>query len=319
MKILVTGGAGFIGSNFIRYMLKKYVDIKIINLDKLTYAGNTENLKDVEKNKNYTFVRGDVRDRKIVNKLVESIDAIVHFAAETHVDRSIINAGEFVSTDVLGTYALLEAARKAKTERFIHISTDEVYGTIEEGSFKESDKLEPRNPYSASKGGSDLLVRSYFVTHDLPVVITRSSNNFGPYQHPEKMIPRFITNAMGDIKIPLYGDGKNVREWLYVLDNCSAIDTVLKKGEVGEVYNIGSGAEKTNLEVTKLILKIMNKPDSLIEFVKDRPGHDFRYSLDFAKIKNLGWVPKYDFNEAIKSTVKWYSENTGWWEKIKIR
>lgn len=316
MRLLITGGAGFIGGNFIRSILKKYPEYEVVNLDKLTYAGNLNNLKDAEKNKNYCFVKGDICDKDTVEKAFKGIDIIVNFAAETHVDRSIIDAGDFVATDVLGTYRLLEAARRYDIEKYIQISTDEVYGSIGKGSFRETDHLEPSSPYSASKAGGDMLVYSYFVTHRLPVVITRSSNNFGPYQHPEKLIPLFITNALKNKKLPLYGDGRNVRDWLYVLDNCDAIDLVMHKGKNGEIYNIASGNEYTNIEITKMILEELQKPESLIEFVPDRKGHDRRYSLDITKIKKLDWKPEHEFESALKETIKWYKENEWWWKPL---
>ena len=317
MNILITGGDGFIGSNFIRHILNKYPEYKIFNLDKLTYCGNPENLKDVEKNPNYRFVKGDICDGEIVNKLAKNVDIIVNFAAETHVDRSIVDASEFVQTNVYGTYVLLEAAKKYEIFRYIQISTDEVYGSIERGSFKEEDALHPNSPYAASKAAADHLVLSYFATYKLPVIIVRSSNNFGQYQFPEKVIPLFITNALEDKKLPLYGDGLNVRDWLYVLDNCRAIDLILHKGQVGSIYNVAAGNEKTNLELTKVILKIMGKPEGLIEYVKDRPGHDRRYSLDWTKIKALGWQPQYQFAEALRQTIKWYQDNKQWWQVLK--
>ena len=319
MRILVTGGLGFIGSNFIRYMLKKYSECFITNLDAVTYAGNPDNLKYLENNPHYHFVRGDISKKEDVEKAVKDCEIIFNFAAETHVDRSIMEAGTFVKTDVLGTYTLLEATRKYNIEKFVQISTDEVYGSIENSSFKETDPLDPSSPYSASKAGADLLVRAYFKTYGLPVLITRSSNNLGPYQYPEKLIPLFITNALQNKPLPIYGDGKNVRDWLYVLDNCSAIDTVFQKGKFGAVYNIASGNEKTNLEITHLILNELNKTDSLIQFVKDRPGHDRRYSLDFTKIKKLGWKPKYSFESGIKTTINWYRENEWWWKPLVRR
>jgi len=312
-KVLITGGAGFIGCNFVRYMLEKYPEDEVIVLDKLTYAGRLENLQDVMDK--IIFIKGDICNIEDVKKVGEC-DIIFNFAAETHVDRSIIEAGVFVKTDVLGTYNLLEYARKSNVEKYIQISTDEVYGSIENGSFKEEDTLDPSSPYSASKAGADLLVKAYYKTYDLPVLITRSSNNFGPYQYPEKLIPLFITNALRDKPLPVYGDGLNVRDWIYVIDNCSAIDLVYRKGKIGEIYNIASGNEKTNLEVTDLILKELNKPKSLIKFVKDRPGHDRRYSLDFTKMNKLGWKPKYDFESAMKATVKWYVENEWWWKPL---
>jgi dTDP-glucose 4,6-dehydratase len=264
MRILVTGGAGFIGSNFIRYILNKYPDYKITNLDKLTYCGNLENLKDIENSPNYKFVKGDICDKKIVDKLAKDIDIIVNFAAQTHVDKSIVDASEFIHTNVYGVYVLLEVAKKYNVNRFIHISSDEVYGSIEEGSFTEESPLRPNSPYAASKAAADHLVRSYFVTYKLPVLIIRSSNNFGQFQYPEKVIPLFITNALENKELPLYGDGLNIRDWLYVLDNCQAIDFILHKGEIGQIYNVAAGNEKTNLELTKLILKIMDKSENLI-------------------------------------------------------
>lgn len=316
MRLLITGGAGFIGSNFVRWILKKYPEYEVMNLDKLTYAGNPDNLRDAEKNKNYSFIKGDICDKETVEKACKDVDMIVNFAAETHVDRSIIDAGDFVTTDVLGTYRLLEAARKYDVEKYVQISTDEVYGSVEKGSFRETDPLEPSSPYSGSKAGGDMLVRSYFVTHKLPVLITRSSNNFGPYQYPEKLIPLFITNALRNKKLSLYGDGKNVRDWLYVLDNCDAIDLVMHKGRNGEIYNIASGNEYTNIEITRMILEELRKPESLIEFVPDRKGHDRRYSLDTAKIKKLGWKPEHEFETALKETIKWYRENEWWWKPL---
>jgi len=317
MKLLVTGGAGFIGSNFIRMMLSKYPDCYVVNLDKLTYAGNLENLKDIEDNANYKFVHGDICDKNLVEKLMVEVDAVVHFAAETHVDRSIKDAGIFIDTDVKGTYILLEAARKFPVKKFIHISTDEVYGEIREGSFKETDPLNPRNPYSASKAAADRLAYSFFCTYRLPVVITRSSNNFGPYQYPEKVIPLFVTNLIDGDKVPVYGDGLNVRDWIYVIDNCDAIDLLLNNGENGEVYNISGGNEITNLDLTKLILRYLSKDESFIEFVKDRLGHDKRYSIDCIKIHSLGWKPRFNFDEAMKLTIDWYKDNEWWWRKIK--
>lgn len=319
MKLLITGGLGFIGSNFIRQMMNKYPDYKIVNLDKMTYAGNPENLKDIEKNPNYKFVRGDISDEKLVNELVsgEKPDAIVHFAAESHVDRSIHGSLDFVQTNVMGTRVLLDAAKNNKIGRFVYISTDEVYGDIEVGAFKEDDPFRPNSPYSASKAAGDLLARAYFKTFKLPVVITRSSNNYGPYQYPEKLMPLFITNILEGKKVPLYGDGLNIRDWLYVLDNCAGIDTVLHKGTDGEAYNIGGDNERTNREITDIILKELGKDESWIEYVKDRPGHDRRYALDSSKIKKLGWEPKYDFETAIREKVSWYKNNADWWKRIK--
>ncbi len=317
LNILVTGGLGFIGSNFIRHMLEKYNDHRVINLDLQTYAGNPDNLKDVEKNPNYSYVRGDICDPSVVDKVMQKVDTVVHFAAESHVDRSIEDASAFVRTNVLGTFVLLESARKYKVGRFIHISTDEVYGSRERGSFKEKDRLTPSSPYSSSKAGSDLFAQSYYITHKLPVIITRCTNNFGPYQYPEKLIPLFITNLLENKKVPVYGSGKNVRDWICVLDHCKAVDFVLHNGIPGEIYNIGGGAERSNIEITKKIIKILGADESMIEYVKDRKGHDFRYSLNCTKLLKLGWVPEHGFNEALESTVRWYVENRWWWEKLK--
>ncbi|NOX36645.1 MAG: dTDP-glucose 4,6-dehydratase [Calditrichaeota bacterium] len=316
-SILVTGGAGFIGSNFVRYMVNKYPNYRIIVLDALTYAGNRENLADLEGRLNYLFYHGNICDSRVVDNLVSNVDTIINFAAETHVDRSILEAGSFIQTDVVGTFTLLEAAKKYKIQRYIQISTDEVYGSIEEGSFTEESNLQPNSPYSASKASGDLLVRSYFKTYGLPTIITRSSNNFGPYQYPEKLIPLFITNALDDLPLPLYGDGRNVRDWIYVLDNCEAIDVVLHHGEPGEVYNIGAGNELENIQITEMILDKLKKPRSLIKPVPDRPGHDRRYSLNCDKIRALGWEPRHPFEEALDATIRWYVENEAWWRRIK--
>ena len=315
-KLLVTGGVGFIGSNFIRHILSKYGDYHVTNLDSLTYCGNLDNLKDIEKDKRYRFVKGDITDPKAVDKLVKDCDCVINFAAETHVDRSIKDPAAFVRTNVFGTYTLLEAVKKSGTGLYIQISTDEVYGSVLKGSSKETDPMEPNSPYSASKAGADLLARSYFVTYKMPVIITRSSNNFGPYQYPEKIIPLFITNLLQDKKVPLYADGMNVRDWLYVMDNCEAIDTVMHKGKAGEIYNIGVGGETTNIELTRAILALSGKDESMIEYVKDRPGHDKRYALDITKIKSLGWSPKHDFKSALELTIKWYRDNESWWRKL---
>jgi dTDP-glucose 4,6-dehydratase len=319
MKILVTGGAGFIGSNFIKYIFAKYPHYKIVNLDKLTYAGNLDNLSDVEDNPNYQFIKGDICDQKLVEKIVEDkIDVITNFAAESHVDRSIYDPKIFVKTNVLGTQVLLESALKFKIDKFIQISTDEVYGTLTEGFFTESSPLLPNSPYSASKASADLQVRSYFKTFGLPAVITRSTNNYGPYQFPEKLIPLFITNALSGQELPLYGDGLYVRDWLYVEDHCKALDLVLHKGKIGEIYNISASHEKTNLEITELILKRLNQPKSLIKHVKDRPAHDRRYALDSFKIRNeLGFRPDASFEEGLSKTADWYIANQKWWQKIK--
>lgn len=316
-NILVTGGAGFIGSNYIRYILKKYPEIHITNLDKLTYAGNPDNLRDIEENSRYRFVKGDICDTETVEPLVQEADAVVNFAAESHVDRSIGKPDDFIRTDVFGAFVLLEAAREHGVEKFIQISTDEVYGSIEDGSFIETDPLTPSSPYSASKAGADRLAFSYFVTYDIPVIITRCSNNFGPYQFPEKLIPLFVTNALENKSLPVYGDGKNVRDWIYVDDHCDAIDFVYHNGKDGEVYNIGGGNERMNIEITEIILNELSKPKSLIRYIKDRLGHDRRYSVDCEKLFALGWKPRHTFETAMKETIKWYVENKWWWEKLK--
>lgn len=319
-KILVTGGAGFIGSNFIKYMLDKYPDYKIINLDLLTYAGNLENLAEVENHPHYTFVKGDICDGSLVNQLVsEGVNYIINFAAESHVDRSIEDPGVFIRTNVMGTQILLDAALKNNIDKFVQISTDEVYGSLgETGYFTEETPLAPNSPYSASKAGADMLVRAYHETFKLPVNITRCSNNYGPYQFPEKLIPLIIANAQEDKEIPVYGDGLNIRDWLHVKDHCSAIDAVLHRGKPGEVYNIGGHNEKKNIEIVKTILETLNKPESLIKFVKDRPGHDRRYAIDATKIKReLGWEPSYSFAKGIKETIYWYLENKEWLDKVR--
>jgi len=319
MTILVTGGAGFIGSNFIKHIIKKYPDYKIINLDKLTYAGNLDNLREIEGNANYKFVKGDISDERMVPKLCRNnkIEAIINYAAESHVDRSILEADDFIKTDVMGTHNILKAVREFNIPKFIQISTDEVYGSIKKGKFSEDSSFKPNSPYSASKAGGDLLCRAYVKTYNLPVIVTHSCNIFGPNQYPEKLWPLFITNLLEGKKVPLYGDGKNVREWLYVADHCTAIDFLLHKGETGEVYNIGSGLEKNNLEITKRILKELDFGEEMIEPVKDRPGHDLRYAVDWSKIKKLGWKPEFDFERGLKETVRWYRQNQWWWEKIK--
>ena len=318
MTMLVTGGAGFIGSNFIRHMLTEHPDTRIVNLDALTYAGNLENLRDVADNPNYTFVRGDICDPDTVAAVFRDhpIDTIVHFAAESHVDRSISDGAAFVRTNVLGTFTLLDCARKHGARRFIHISTDEVYGSTREGSFAETDTLNPSSPYSSSKAASDLLARSFFITHGLPVIVTRCTNNYGPYQFPEKLIPFFTTNLLQGKKVPVYGTGRNVRDWLYVIDHCRAIDFILQHGEPGEIYNIGGGAERTNLDITQKILELLGEDESMIEYVPDRKGHDFRYSLDFGKLRKLGWKPAYRFDDALEATVEWYVENEWWWRPL---
>ena len=319
-RLFVTGGCGFIGSNFIRFALAARPDVEITNFDKLTYAGNPENLSDVESNPRYRFVKGDIADRDAVRAaLTSDFDAVVNFAAETHVDRSILDASEFIATNVLGAQVLFETARNLGTGKFIEISTDEVYGALgPTGYFTEETPLAPNSPYSASKASADLIARSYSHTFGLPAVVTRCSNNFGPYQFPEKLIPLFVTNALAGEKLPLYGDGLNVRDWIYVDDHSSAILAVLDKGRAGEVYNIGGGNERTNKEITFSILKILGKPESLVEYVKDRPGHDRRYAVDSSKIRReLGWAPARSFDDALEATVKWYVENRTWWQRVK--
>lgn len=322
MRLLVTGGAGFIGSNFVLYWLKKYPQDQIVNLDKLTYAGNLENLKEVEKNPHHIFVKGDICDGKLVNKLMKNVDMVVHFAAESHVDRSILDPAPFIKTNIEGTYILLEAALKNKIKRFHHISTDEVFGALELDSkdkFNDKTPYNPRSPYSASKAASDHLVCAYHTTYNLPITISNCSNNFGSYQFPEKLIPLAITNILEGKKVPIYGDGLYVRDWLYVEDHCRAIDLILQKGKIGETYLIGGLTEDiSNFEVIRKILKIMGKSESFVEFVKDRPGHDRRYAIDWTKIKQeLGWRPKYDFEKYLKMTVDWYIKNKDWWKRVK--
>jgi dTDP-glucose 4,6-dehydratase len=323
MKLLVTGGAGFIGSNFIRYMLDKYSDCLIVNLDKLTYAGNLDNLRDIETGpgrQRYSFIRGDITDAQCVGGILDAgVDAIVNFAAESHVDRSIDSARIFLETNIIGTQVLLDAALRKKVGRYVQISTDEVYGSLgPTGFFTEATPIAPNSPYSASKAGADLLVHAYHETFGMPVLITRCSNNYGPYQFPEKLLPLFITNALAGKPLPLYGDGLNVRDWIYVEDHCSGIDLVLRKGKVGDVYNIGGNCEKTNIDITRTILSALNKPDDLIQYVKDRPGHDRRYAIDCSKISSeLGWTQKYDFTRGIQKTIEWYLKNEPWWQSIK--
>lgn len=322
MKILVTGGAGFIGSNFILYWLKNHPEDQIVNFDKLTYAGNLENLKSVEKSPNYKFIKGDITNASEVDSAMQGIDTVVHFAAESHVDRSIMEPAPFVLTNVVGTQIMLDSALKNKVKRFHHISTDEVFGALELDStekFNENTKYDPHSPYSASKAGSDHLVRAYYHTFDLPTTITNCANNYGPYHFPEKFIPLAITNLIEGKKVPVYGDGLYVRDWLYVDDHCRAIDLVLQKGKIGETYCVGSMTQEVNnLEVVKKILRIMGEGDDMIEFVKDRPGHDRRYAIDFSKIKNeLGWEPQHSFDEWLEMTVKWYQENQDWWKAVR--
>jgi dTDP-glucose 4,6-dehydratase len=317
LRILVTGGAGFIGSNFVRFILGRYPDDSVVNFDKLTYAGNLENLADVADDPRYSFVRGDICDEAAVEQIIPCCDAIVNFAAETHVDRSIQHAGAFIDTDIKGLYALLEGARQRGIERFVHISTDEVYGSIEQGSFKETDSLDPSSPYSASKAGGELMAKAFERTFGYRVMITRGSNSYGPFQYPEKVVPLFITNALDDIPLPLYGDGLNVRDWLYVEDHCSGIDAVLRTGTPGEVYNLGADQERANLDLARLILKLTGKGEDLIRYVTDRPGHDRRYSVDSGKARALGWAPRVKLEQGLARTVAWYRDNQAWWRKIK--
>jgi dTDP-glucose 4,6-dehydratase len=320
MKLLITGGAGFIGSNFVRFMVNKYPQYQIVNLDLLTYAGNLENLKDIEDKPNYKFVKGDIADRSFVNNLFEQekFDYVINFAAESHVDRSITNPEIFVQTNIQGTLALLDAAKEIGVKKYLQVSTDEVYGTLgETGYFSETTPLAPNSPYSASKAGADFLVRAYHETYGLPVNITRCSNNYGPYHFPEKLIPLMIINALHDKELPVYGDGLNVRDWLHVEDHCQAIDLVLHNGRDGEVYNVGGNNERTNIHIVKTILEQLGKPESLIKYVKDRPGHDRRYAIDATKLRTeLGWKPKYTFETGIKQTIDWYLNNQEWWQKI---
>jgi dTDP-glucose 4,6-dehydratase len=317
MRILVTGGCGFIFSNFIRRMLQKYPDYEIVNLDKLTYCGRIENTLDFKDNKNYKFIKGDICDKKLVEKVMNDVDIVVNGAAETHVDRSILDAGTFVKTDIFGTYTLLEAARKNDVGKFVQISTDETYGSIRKGSFGEDDPLSPSSPYSASKAGADMLVGSYHRTYGLKTIITRSSNNYGPYQFPEKLLPLFITNLLQNKKVPVYGDGLNVRDWLFVDDNCAAIDLLLHNGKIGETYNIASSDERTNLEMARMLLRLLGKSDDRIQFVEDRKGHDFRYSMKTGKIRELDWKPQVSLEVGLRRTVEWYKNNELWWKPLK--
>ena len=312
MKVLITGGAGFMGSHFVKYILKKYPDYRVINLDKLTYAGNPNNLKEIEKNPHYKFVKGDIADKDLVSQLTKGVNAIVNYAAETHVDRSILEPEDFVKTDVLGTLNLLEVVRQNKVGRFVQISTDEVFGSIESGEFVEASPFQPNSPYSASKAGGDLLCRAYWETYQTPVIVTHSCNFYGPNQYPEKLISLFITNLIENKKVPLYRDGLNRREWIYPDDHHRAIDLILHKGKVGEVYNIGTGEEKTNREITEVILKEFDKNASSIEYVTDK-----RYRLNFAKLTSLGWQPEIKFADGIKKTIAWYKENEWWWKPLK--
>lgn len=326
MKILITGGAGFIGCNFVRYMINKYKDYEIVNLDLLTYAGNLESLKDIEKEAKYKFVRGDISDKNFIFNLFETerFDAVINFAAESHVDRSVLNPAIFIQTNVVGTQVLLEASRKYNVKRYHQVSTDEVYGDLpldrKDLFFTEETPLNPSSPYSASKAAADFLVSSYYKTYGLPITISRCSNNYGPYHFPEKLIPLMISKALNNERLPIYGDGKNVRDWLHVYDHCSAIDLILHNGINGQVYNVGGNNEKTNLEVVKIILKELSKSENLIKYIDDRPGHDLRYAINAEKLKNdLGWKPKYTFCLGIKDVIDWYLNNEEWWKKIIIR
>ena len=316
MHLFVTGGAGFIGANYVHHVLSTSDD-HVTVFDSLTYAGNLDNLRDVADDPRFSFVQGDITDRAAVAEAMAGHDAVVHFAAESHVDRSIVSPDEFVHTNCGGTNVVCDIARQVEVDRFLHISTDEVYGSVEEGSSTEADPLAPRSPYSASKAGSDLIALAYRDTHGLPVVVTRSSNNFGPYQYPEKVIPLFVTNLLEGAKVPLYGDGLNVRDWCYVGDNCAGVDLVLRQGEPGEIYNIGAGNEITNRELTDRILALLGQDESMIEYVEDRLGHDRRYSIDTSRVRALGWEPERDLGDALESTVAWYRDNRWWWEPLR--
>ena len=317
MRLLVTGGCGFIGSNFIRYLFSQYKEIKVINLDKLTYCGNPNNLIDFSGDSRYEFVKGDICDGSLVTALMKDVHYVINFAAETHVDRSIKYPDDFINTNVFGVKTMLEAARKSNLNRFIQISTDEVYGDVINGFSSEDDRLDPKSPYAATKASGDLLALSYYKTYDLPVTVVRSSNNFGPFQYPEKLIPLFITNLLEDLKVPVYGQGDNVRDWLFVEDNCVGINDVLKKGESGQIYNIGGGNLLSNMELTRMILSYLEKGEAYIKYVNDRPGHDKRYALDSSKISSIGWKPKEEFPKNMLKTVKWYTENKNWWKPLR--
>ena len=317
MRLLVTGGAGFIGSNFARYVLRRYPDDRVTVLDKLTYAGNPANFADLHASARFSFVQGDIADAAVVEPLVDQHDAVVNFAAETHVDRSILDAGAFIETDVRGTWVLLEAARRTKLSRYLQVSTDEVYGHVPEGSSLETDQVAPRSPYAASKAGGDLMVMAYFITHGLPILITRGSNTIGPYQYPEKVVPVFVTNAIDDVPMPIYGTGGALRDYMHVTDHCAGIDTALRKGTPGEIYNVGGGNHINTITLSKAILERLGKPESLMSFVPDRPGHDLRYSVNTTKLRGLGWEPDFTFETSLNATVDWYVNNEDWWRPIK--
>jgi dTDP-glucose 4,6-dehydratase len=316
-RILVTGGAGFIGSNFAHYVLRERPEWHVVVLDKLTYAGNLSNLRDVEDDPRFRFVQGDICDVNVVDELAQEVDVIVNFAAHSHVDRSLLDPGAFVQTNVYGPFVLLEAAKKYGIEKFLQVSTDEVYGEVLVGSSQETDSLAPRSPYSAAKAGGELLAQSYHTSYGMSVVVTRGSNNFGPYHYPEKLIPLFITNAMDGLPLGVYGDGMQVRDWIFVEDHCAAIAFLLERGQPGEIYNVGGGNERANIEVTRLLLQLLGKGEELIRYIGDRPGHDRRYSLDCSKLRALGWKPQHTFEEALERTVRWYQENEWWWRPIK--
>jgi dTDP-glucose 4,6-dehydratase len=317
MRLLVTGGAGFIGSNFARYVLRRYPDDRVTVLDKLTYAGNPANFADLHASARFSFVQGDIADAAVVEPLVDQHDAVVNFAAETHVDRSILDAGAFIETDVRGTWVLLEAARRTKLSRYLQVSTDEVYGHVPEGSSLETDQVAPRSPYAASKAGGDLMVMAYFITHGLPILITRGSNTIGPYQYPEKVVPVFVTNAIDDVPMPIYGTGGALRDYMHVTDHCAGIDTALRKGTPGEIYNVGGGNHINTITLSKAILERLGKPESLMSFVPDRPGHDLRYSVNTTKLRGLGWEPDFTFETSLNATVDWYVNNEAWWRPLK--
>ncbi|MFN3395765.1 MAG: dTDP-glucose 4,6-dehydratase [Thermodesulfovibrionales bacterium] len=321
MRILVTGGCGFIGSNFIRHILRRYPDYEVINLDALTYAGNSVNLRDIENDTRYSFVKGRIEDRELVRGLIKNVDYVVHFAAESHVDRSIVDVSPFIKTNIVGTTIILDAIRDSSVKRYVHISTDEVYGSLgEDGRFTEETPLRPNSPYAASKASADLLVRAYYETYRIPAIIVRPSNNYGPYQFPEKFIPLMITNLIKDRPIPIYGEGRNIRDWLFVEDNCRAIDLILHMGKIGEAYNVGGNSEMRNIDLARAVLRIMDKKDEMITYVKDRPGHDYRYALDSSKVeRELGWRPETDIMEGLRKTIHWYMNNEWWWNPLKER